>query len=128
MNWNYLAFKRFFNQQSQINNRKSYIKPYLDKTKKDGEKYLRGEVFLVIRKSKEGRWAIHEISTILKPADRADSLDTEAIEESRRILTLYMYTYETRDQKLLKQLGWPYEEGNQGRISDYNILPSISLC
>jgi len=81
---------------------------YFDRHHANGEKFLRGEIYLAIRKSKEGKWAIHEISTILKPSDQAESLDTEAIEESRRILTLYMYTYETKNQELLKQLGWPY--------------------
>ncbi|MDD5288512.1 MAG: hypothetical protein PHY28_05310 [Dehalococcoidales bacterium] len=79
-----------------------------DRYHADGEKFIRGEAFLVIRKSKEGKWRLHEISTILKPTNQADALDTEAIEESRRILTLYMYTYETKNQALLKQLGWPY--------------------
>lgn len=94
----------------------------------NGERFLWGETFLCVRKNREGKWGLQQSSTIMKPAHQADTLDTETIEESRRILTLYIYSYGVKNQELLNEVGWPY--GNMdyerfgkiagSRIGDYD--------
>ncbi|MDD5288511.1 MAG: hypothetical protein PHY28_05305 [Dehalococcoidales bacterium] len=88
-----------------------------DRYHSNGEKFLRGETLLCVRKNIEGKWGLQESSTILKPANQADDIDTETIEESRRILTLYMYSYGIKNQALLDAVGWPHGKMDYERFA-----------
>ncbi len=79
-----------------------------DRYNADGAKLLHGEAFFCAQKIGTGKWGLRRSSTMLKSADEDRTVHTEAIEASRRILHLYMYSYGVKDQDLLNQLGWPH--------------------
>lgn len=84
--------------------------------RRGGEKILRGEVFLAVRKDGTGRWGIALSSTMLKPAD-GETVYHETLESARQVMHLYMYAYGVRDQALLDRLGWPHGNIDFDRFS-----------